>query len=102
MSLSKEYILTTLHEERLWKSGESDTFSFGPWVLTLVREDDWALPFKFALHGSKSGTNETWSRRYLNMEQAFLHIFNRFNENANVKNRYATLDEALADEFGSE
>lgn len=70
-------------------------FSFGPWHLTLTCEDEWALPFKFKLDGFKSGTNETWCRRYISMKEVFLHILNRFNENANIKSQYTPLNEAL-------
>ena len=48
----------------------------------MTRDEDWALPLKFRLEVFKFGTNETWNRRYLNIEQAFLHIFNDFNEDA--------------------
>lgn len=35
------------------------------------------------------------SRRYNTVDRAFLHILNSFNENASIKNKYASLDDAL-------
>ena len=36
------------------------------------------------------------------MKEVFLHILNRFNENANIKSQYTSLNEALESEFGTE
>lgn len=36
------------------------------------------------------------------MKEVFLHILNRFNENANIKSQYTSLNEALESEFGPE
>lgn len=97
MKLSKEYILNNLAREDLWKPGSKGTFTYGDWLLTLKREDDLYSPYKFAIEGrkeifSKALTYETWSRRYVSMEKAFLHILNHFNENANVKDKYDHID----------
>ena len=102
MELTKGYIRNTLSNEDLFKKGEHDSFSFNGWSLTLTRTDedyqglDMPLPFKFSV----TGTNEngsTWSRLYVNLESAFLHILNHFNENAQVADRYRSLEEALND-----
>ena len=94
-TLNNEYILTTLSEEKLWKVGESDTFIFENWNITLRKEEEIYKPFMYSINGEKNNTNETFSRRYTTVEKAFLHILNHFNENANIKNRYETLSDAL-------
>ena len=99
MAMTKEYVFRTLKEEHLWKEGESDTFKVmingNPWVITLRREESIYEPFRFSLTGKHIGTNETWSRRYVQMEKAFLHILNNFNENVNVKDKYKHIEEWL-------
>lgn len=96
--MTKEYVLQTLKEENFWKAGESDTFCFilsQMWKFTLQREEDTYLPLKYSLRGEKVGTCETWGRRYVSMEAAFLHIINHLNENANIQNRYKNIEEWL-------
>lgn len=94
-TLNKDYILTTLAEEELWKVGESNTFIFENWSITLRKEEKIYKPFMYSINGEKKNTNETFNRRYINMEKAFLHILNNFNENANIKNKYETLSDAF-------
>lgn len=94
-TLNKNYILRTLSEEKLWKAGESDTFVFENWKITLRREEEMYKPFMYSLSCEKINTNESFGRRYTTMEKAFLHIFNDFNENVNIKNKYETLSDAL-------
>jgi len=91
MKLNKEYIIRTLEEERLWKEGEEDTFKYCDWIITLRKEENIYFPFTFSIHGKKNNSCETWSRRYKSMEDAFLHVVNGFNENANIKNKYKTM-----------
>lgn len=96
--MTKEYILRTLREEHLWKPGDVDTFEatvYQKWEFTLKREEKHYLPYKYSLTGKKIGTNETWSRRYRSMEEAFLHIVNRLNENAAIKNKYNYIEDWL-------
>lgn len=93
--LNKDYITTTLSEERLWKVGESDTFTFENWTITLRKEEKIYKPFLYSINGKKEGTKETFDRRYTSMEKAFLHILNHFNENVNIKDKYTTLSDAL-------
>lgn len=97
MKLNKEYIIRTLEEEKLWEEGEADTFEYGDWELTLRKEEKNYSPFIFSLNGKKKNSLESWGRRYKDMEEVFLHVLNRFNENANVKNRYKTLADCIAD-----
>ena len=96
LKLSKEYVIRTLEEERLWKEGESDTFKFDDWEITLRKEEKIYSPFAFSVYGKKDNSLESCNRRYKNMEQAFLHILNKFNENASIKNRLKTLSEGIS------
>ena len=93
MKLNKEYIKTTLDEEKLWKVGESDTFRHNDWTITLRKEEENYAPFKFSVSGEKDNSLETWSRRYVSMESAFLHILNNFNENRNIANKYESISD---------
>lgn len=76
--------------------GKSNNFTFGDWNLTLRKEEKAYGPFSFSVTG-KHKNGSSWGRRYTSMENAFLHILNHLNENANIKNRYETLIEALLD-----
>lgn len=95
MNLNREYILNALAEEHLWEPGRSDSFVYGDWYLSLKREADPYTPFMFSVTGQRQNTNETISRRYVNMEKAFLHILNHFNENARHENKYFYIDELV-------
>ena len=93
----KKYVYQTLKEEKLWKIGESDIFEVmiqnNKWIFTLRKEEEDYKPYKYSLTGKKVGTNETWSRRYLSMESAFLHILNNLNENTKIKNKYDSIED---------
>ena len=96
--MTRKYVLQTLREECLWKPGEADTFEvmlYQKWEFTLRREDEKYLPNKYSLTGKKIGTCETWSRRYISMEKAFLHIVNGLNENPMIKNKYNHIEDWL-------
>lgn len=92
LTLNEEYIKQTLKEERMWKVGEADSFNFKDWELTLRREEKIYIPFKYSVRGSNKNGSSI-SRRYVTMEDAFLHILNSFNDNANVKNKYNSLEQ---------
>lgn len=97
MEMTREYVAKTLREEHLWKPGEADTFEYmlsKKWKFTLKREEGYE-PYKYSLVGRKIGTNETWSRKYISMELAFLHIVNHLNENVNKKDKYQNIYEWL-------
>lgn len=98
IELNKEYVKTTLEEERLCKVGEADTFSFNGWELTLRKEEKKYEPFIYSLTGTKDVKTHksSISRRYLSMEEAFLHIVNNFNENANIKNKYNSINDFIS------
>ena len=91
--LTKYLAINILETAALWKPGDKCLFSFRKWRLTLSREEEWSHPFEFALNGFKDNSKEIWSRRYETAEQALLHIFNHFNENAAVKNTFTSLSE---------
>lgn len=92
--LTKDYIGTTLQEERLWKTGKEDTFFFNDWHLTLRKEEEKYKPFTFSVVGVHTN-GSSWNRRYLSMEKAFLHIVNNFNENANIENNYKSIEKFM-------
>lgn len=86
--------------KKVYQIGDTETFLYknsndNTWKITIRREDDMYLPFKFALEGKKLGTNETWNRRYTEIEKAILHIVNNFNENVSIKNKYSNIEEYL-------
>lgn len=93
--LDAPMIIRLLVEEHLMKPGESDSFSYDDWDLTLRREDPKYLPFKYAINGKNRRTGGYWSRRYYSMDRALLHVLNRFNENVNVQDKYHSLEEAF-------
>lgn len=98
MPMTREFVLKTLREEHLWKVGQAVSFEVmlsQKWEFTLRKEEEIYAPYKYSLRGKKIGTSETWSRRYRSMEEAFLHIVNHLNENANVKNRYNYIEDWL-------
>ncbi len=98
ITMTRDYVLQTLIEEHLWKVGESETFMFRlsqEWEFTSRGEEELYEPYKFSLYGVKIGTNETWSKRYKNMGNAFLHIVNHLNENENIQNKYKDINEWL-------
>lgn len=96
--MTREYVLQTLKKEHLWKPGKEETFLSQQWGgVTLRKEEREYLPYKYSLTGKKVGTNETWSRRYRSMEEAFLHIVNDLNENVVIKNKYNNLEEWLSE-----
>ena len=90
----KTYIETTLNEEKLWKVGESDTFTIGKWECTLRKEEEIYKPFIYSVKGTHEN-GSVITRRYTSMDKAFLHIVNGFNENASIRNAYETIDDVL-------
>ena len=98
--MNKEFVLNTIRECDSWKEGQCvmlrhTTFCGSEWELIFRREENIYSPYKFSVSGKKIGTHERFSRRYIDAESAFLHIMNNFNENANVKDRFNTLESAL-------
>lgn len=93
--LNKEYIISTLLKEQLWKTGETDTLQYNEWELTLRKEEEIYKPFAFSIQGKKINKCGTIGRRYTSMQEAFLHILNNFNENVNIKNKYKTISDYI-------
>ncbi len=95
VELNAEYVEKLLSGEKSWETGKTETFMFNNWTITLRKEEPIYPSFTYSLSGNKENSRETWTRRYTSMEKALLHIFNRFNENSKIKNRYETLEKAL-------
>ena len=98
--LTKELILQWLKEAGGWEAGHNELFEYKHWSLGIHKEDDSYQPFTFGVAGHHKGTAETIGRRYRSIEEAMLHVVNGFNENANARNPYASLDEAVNDPLG--
>ena len=80
------------------KAGESDSFTiqlFFLWYVRIRREPENLAPFKYALEACCLDNVQTFSRRYITLEKALLHCLNGFNENANIQNRYQSLQDYL-------
>lgn len=97
---NKEFIKEIIEKEKDFKIGEQIAFIYknsnsSIWDITITREEEMYSPFLFAIEGAKIGTNETWSRRYVGIKEALLHIVNDFNENVSIKNRYSNIEEYL-------
>lgn len=102
--LDAKMILRLLREEYLMKPGESDSFTLdingAQWEMKLKRESEVYLPFKYSIFGrctepTPVGTYATVSRRFTTIDGALLHCLNHFNENANVRNKYNNIEDAL-------
>lgn len=98
--LTKAMAQQWLREADGWEAGHNELFRYKDWSLGLRKEDESYLPYRFAVTGHKSATSETISRRYTSVEAAVLHVMNGFNENADCRDEYASLDEALNDPAG--
>ena len=93
--MNKVFIIETIKSSKTWNGTERIVFRHNNWNLILRKEESIYNPFTFSVSGNKEGTHETISRRYTSVEDAFLHILNRFNENAQIKDKYSSLNEAL-------
>lgn len=96
--LTPEFVQRLLDEEHLMKAGESYSFTiqlFFLWYVRIRREPENLAPFKYALEACCLDNIQTFSRRYTTLEKALLHCLNGFNENANIQNRYQSLQDYL-------
>ena len=93
--LTKSFVVRCLQTEQNWKVGDTKNFTFDNYELTIWREESIYAPFAFGVRAKVTFPTHqvNYVRRYLNMERAFLHILNRFNENANIIDRYKSLDQ---------
>ena len=93
--MNKVFIIETIKSSKTWNGTERIVFRHNNWNLILRKEESIYNPFTFSVSGNKEGTHETISRRYTSVEDAFLHILNGFNENAQIKDKYSSLNDAL-------
>ena len=93
--MNKVFIIETIKSSKTWNGTERIVFRHNNWNLILRKEDSIYNPFTFSVSGNKEGTHETISRRYTSVENAFLHILNGFNENAQIKDKYSSLNDTL-------
>lgn len=88
-----------LDEERLMKPGESDSFKMQlhfQWFVRIRKErEKQYAPFRYTVEAFCLDNIQTFTRRYVKLEEALLHCLNGFNENANSPNRYRSVDEYL-------
>ena len=93
--MNKAFIIETIRDSKTWNEGQRIVFRYNNWNLILRKEESIYNPFTFSISGNKEVTHETIGRRYISVEDAFLHVLNGFNENDAIKNKYASLDETL-------
>lgn len=97
--MNKEFVLNTIQASKTWEAGQCLSFRHticgNEWDLIIRKEENIYFPYTISVSGRKVGSPETMRRRYTDAETAFMHIMNDFNENANIKNRFGTLDSAL-------
>ena len=82
--MTRVFVARMLGSEPTWKAGDKVTFEF---TYRYIR-NKWQ-------NGKPTMYNEIHCRRYPTMEQAFLHIVNHMNDNADIHDRYKTLDQWL-------
>lgn len=93
--LTKNMALQFIREAGDWALEEAHEFCFGCWNLNLYKTSNYA-PYIYELWGHSATTEAMISRHYKSVEAALLHMCNEFNENAAVRNKYQTIEEALA------
>ncbi|QJX80389.1 hypothetical protein [Priestia megaterium] len=92
---NKKYVIDLLSRCKEWQVGDFEEFTYKHWDLTLIKEEPKYAPYAFALQGVNTIGTGTWGRRYYDANKAILHALNRFNENANIKDQYNTIEEFL-------
>lgn len=93
--LTKNMALQFIREAGDWALEEAHEFCFGCRNLNLYKTSNYA-PYIYELWGHSATTEAMISRHYKSVEAAILHLCNDFNENAAVRNKYQTIEEALA------
>lgn len=94
--LTLELVRRLLDEEHLMKAGEADSFTiqlFFLWYVRIRKELESLAPFKYAMEACCLDNVQTFSRRYITLEETLLHCLNGFNENATIPNRYQSLQD---------
>ena len=88
-----------LDEEHLMKPGESDSFKMQlhfQWFVRIRKErEKLYTPFRYTVEAFCLDNIQTFTRRYVKLEEALLHCLNGFNENADIPDRYRSVDEYL-------
>lgn len=101
MKLSTELIRKITEESSHWKPGDNVDFTYGNWQITITRENKLYEPFLFFLEGVNR-RGGSFTRRYISIEKAILHVINHFNENVAVRNRFESLRQYYENENSSE
>lgn len=65
-------------------------------VEIMVEKKDWCLPYKYSLTAVCLDAPKSFGRRYTSFDKALLHCLNSFNENATIKDRYASVEDYLS------
>lgn len=88
-----------LDEEHLMKPGERDSFKMQlhfQWFVRIRKErEKLYTPFRYTVEAFCLDNIQTFTRRYVKLEEALLHCLNGFNENADIPDRYRSVDEYL-------
>lgn len=67
------------------------------WHVEIMREKEkWCLPYKYGLTAVCLDAPKSFGRRYTSFDKALLHCLNGFNENATIKDRYASVEDYLS------
>lgn len=96
--LHKERAKRILNEERLMKNGETESFNLKlafNWFCIIKKER--VDPFKYTLNAFCLDHCQSFERQYVTLEDALLHCLNAFNENANIRNKYQTIQQFYND-----
>lgn len=88
-----------LDKEKFMKKGETISFKlqlFFLWHVTIEKENDTRYkPFRYMTDARCLDNMQSFGRRYITLETALLHCLNGFNENANIADRYRSIDEYM-------
>ncbi len=67
------------------------------WHVVIMRgKEDRYLPFRYRLTAVCLDGPQSFGRRYTSFDKALLHCLNSFNENATLKDRYASVEDYLS------
>lgn len=89
-----------LNKEKGMKKGGTENFKLQLtflWYVTIKKEDDPIYkPFKYIMDAHCLDNIQSFVRRYTALENALLHCLNEFNENANIPDRYRSINEYIS------
>lgn len=99
--LDKFLVKRLLDEEKLMKKDETESFKLQlafTWQVAITKEEDSRCePFRYILNAWCLDNRQSFCQRYVALEDALLHCLNHFNENANIPDRYKSVDGYLAE-----